>query len=343
MSFLPMKRPWLDEDVARGTLHRLVHRSDVLAGNAFHDPVEREVWVYTPHGFDDGGGLPAVMMLAGFTGTGRNMLNTGLRSPSLDMRVDALIAAGAPPCVLVFPDCMTSIGGSQYVNSTSTGRYADYVAQELVPFVSQHFRLSGAWGVAGKSSGGFGALSLVMDFPGRFQAAACHSGDAHFESCYIPDFAPAAVGIERAGGVDAWWHRFCTGGPLIGADHTVLNVLAMACCYSPAEGANRLNAALPMDLYSGALDAEVFERWSAYDPVVRCRERPEGLKGLELLWLECGTRDSFRLYVGARTLHRALLEGEISHHFEEFDGDHFKLDYRYNHSLPAVFQALHEA
>jgi len=259
------------------------------------------------------------------------------------MRVDALIAAGAPPCVLVMPDCMTSVGGSQYVNSAATGRYADYVARELIPFVSEHFRLSGAWGVAGKSSGGFGALSLVMDFPGRFQAAACHSGDAHFESCYVPDFAPAAMAVERAGGVDGWWRRFSAGGPLIGADHTVLNVIGMSCCYSPAAGANLLNVELPMDPYTGVVRPEVFARWLAFDPVVRCGTNADALKALELLWLECGTRDSFRLYVGARTLHQALLDAEVSHHFEEFDGDHFKLDYRYDHSLPAVFQALHEA
>ena len=37
---------------------------------------------------------------------------------------DAQFAAGgAPPCILVYIDAWTSIGGSQYVDSPGTGKY----------------------------------------------------------------------------------------------------------------------------------------------------------------------------------------------------------------------------
>ena len=44
------------------------------------------------------------------------------------------------PCIVVFPDCYTSFGGNQYINSSAIGNYADYLNHELVPLIDREFR-----------------------------------------------------------------------------------------------------------------------------------------------------------------------------------------------------------
>ena len=92
--------------------------------------------------------------------------------------------------IVAAPDCFTRVGGNQYINSPSIGRYEDYLLEEVMPFVSARHAVR-AWGVFGKSSGGYGAMVLGMRHPEAFRALADHSGDACFELCYLPDFGPA--------------------------------------------------------------------------------------------------------------------------------------------------------
>jgi enterochelin esterase family protein len=42
--------------------------------------------------------------------------------------------------IVIMPDCFTKYGGSQYVNSSATGRYEDYIINEIVPYVDTTFR-----------------------------------------------------------------------------------------------------------------------------------------------------------------------------------------------------------
>ena len=48
-------------------------------------------------------------------------------------RLDAMYAANqCPDAIIVFVDAWTRFGGSQFLNSTSTGRYLDYLCDEVV-------------------------------------------------------------------------------------------------------------------------------------------------------------------------------------------------------------------
>ena len=72
------------------------------------------------------------------------------------------------PTIVVFPDCFTAFGGTQYINSSAIGNYADYINTELVPLIDQEFRTKAARehrGCFGKSSGGYGSLMLAMHYP----------------------------------------------------------------------------------------------------------------------------------------------------------------------------------
>src|SRR4026209_840336 len=126
----------------QGTVQILRHTSEVLKGNPPGDKHVRDLIVYLPPGYDDTEDRYAsVYCLTGFTGRGKMLLNDNAFTPNLPERMDKLIAAGAiQPMIVGMPDCFTYYGGSQYINSTATGNYEDYLTEEIVHFVDENFR-----------------------------------------------------------------------------------------------------------------------------------------------------------------------------------------------------------
>ena len=177
-----------------GVLDQLVVESDALADNPLGDPARRPLYVYRPPGveLDHPKPLPSVYVIQGFTGQIDMWLSRSAFEPTMVERVDAMFAARAcPDAILVFVDAWTSRGGSQFINSASTGRYLDYLCDEVVPFVDERYPTISSRdhrGLSGKSSGGYGAMVVPMLRPDVFGALASHAGDALFESCYLPAF-----------------------------------------------------------------------------------------------------------------------------------------------------------
>jgi enterochelin esterase family protein len=320
----------------------LEHESRVLKGNPLGDPARRELWVYLPPGFDGTRRYPVLWCLTGFTGTG-SMAVTGNRwAPGLAERLDRLIAGGCPPVIVAFPDCFTRLGGSQYMNSGATGRYEDYLCDELVPFLDGYLPtlpFRDARGVFGKSSGGYGALRLGMRKPDLFAAVACHSGDMAFALCYQPGFARTAARIAKAGSLEKWLAEFEATEKKKSADFDAINTVGMASCYSPDPG-KPLGLALPFDLESGELDAGIWARWREHDPVEMVARHADALRRLKLLFLDCGTDDEYQLHLGMRLFVRRCEGLGIACEAQEFADDHKSLSYRYDVSVPKLARAL---
>jgi len=332
--------------IRRGRVEVQDIESDVLRGNPAGDPHMRRVPVYLPPAYDSQPRrrFPVVFVLTGFTGRGRMLLNDAPWSPALDDRMDALIAAGSPETILVMPDCYTRFGGSQYVDSTATGRYETHLVEELVPWVDGRYRTLATRdhrGVAGKSSGGFGAMRLGMLHPDVFGALACHSGDMLFEYCYQVDFPRACSTIQQAGGVRRFLEAFQAKPQKPKDDLLTLNIVAMAACYSPEREAE-LGVGLPFDLATGLPRPDVFSRWLEFDPLRLLPTRADALRSLRLLYLDCGTKDEFHLHHGARAFTAELSRLGIAHTYEEFEDGHMNVSYRYDQSLPALARALSE-
>ncbi|MEE9162944.1 MAG: alpha/beta hydrolase-fold protein, partial [Candidatus Neomarinimicrobiota bacterium] len=283
-----------------GEVRYLELDSELLKDNPLGDPHVRRFPVYLPPGYDeDSRHYPVIFALAGFTGTGQNMAGYSVWEENLPEQMDDLVASEtAPATIVAMPDCFTRLGGSQYVNSTATGPYADYLVQEVVPFVDRELRTLAEGdhrGVMGKSSGGYGALTLAMKHPGLFSAVACHSGDMYFEYGYMRDFPAAVNALNDAGSVDGFLQTFAETrrkGPLIPA----LNIIAMAAAYSPKDAAIEL----PFELPSGRLRLRVWERWLTHDPIRLIEEKAyaEALRGLKQLFLDAGVRDEYGLHLG---------------------------------------------
>ncbi|MCA9529672.1 MAG: alpha/beta hydrolase [Myxococcales bacterium] len=328
----------------RGRLVRSVFTSGCLAGNRLGDPAQRSVLVYLPPEYDGARRFPVVVLLPGFASTHESMLAAGPWEQSVVDRFDRLIAERrSAPAILALPDCMTRWGGSQFLDSPATGRYQTYLVEEVLAHLDETFRTipeAAGRAVAGRSSGGFGALRLVMDRPGYFGAVASHAGDAAFEVSMRPMLTTAAIALDRAGGLEAFAARLPDGGPATSAEFDAAFVLAASCAYAPEPDAPPPHCALPFDPRTAALRADVWERWLAHDPLVRVPDHAGALAALALIFLDAGSRDEHGLCFAARQLADAMTGAGVPVTFEEFEGGHRGTSFRYERSLPLLVAAL---
>lgn len=318
------------------TVEIVEFESRVLRGNPLGDPHVRRTPVYLPPSYPKGR-YPVYYMLTGFTGFGELLIQRGAWSESLPERLDRLIAAKKMgEAIVVMPDCFTRFGGSQYLNSSATGRYEDHVVRELVPYIDQRYRTNGRRAVMGKSSGGYGAMLLGMRHPDVFHALACHSGDMYFEYCYQSDFPKAVDLLRKHGGLSKFlkaWERMPKR--LAGDLHAAVNTIAMAACYSP----RGKSFDLPFDESTGEIRPAVWKRWKSLDPVELLDRHARDLKKLRCVFVDCGTRDQFALHHGARIFAAKARRLGVRLVHEEFDDDHSSIAYRYDRS----FEVLHRA
>lgn len=320
--------------------------SKVLQGNAMGDPTQRRMPVYLPPGYDDHAKrFPTAYVLSGFTGRGLMQLNDVWGDETLPQRLDRLIASGRmQPMIVAMPDCITRVGGSQYINSSATGRYEDHLIDELVPFVDRAFRTLAEReyrAILGKSSGGYGAVIQAMRHPETFGLAASHSGDMYFELCYKPDFVKVAAEIGHFGGLKSFFDRLQDIRPRNQAFKIILNMIAMAASYSPnPQAPSGVGFDLPFDEYSAEINNTVWQRWLEWDPVHLVEKHLGALKSLRLLYIDAGLDDEFNLQFGARIFCNRLKKAGVEFTHEEFDDGHMNIPYRYDHSFAAISRAM---
>jgi S-formylglutathione hydrolase FrmB len=351
---VPPKRPTRRSAPSRpprpGTVEYVRFESRVLRGNPLGDPHVRTIPVYLPPGYDDRENArrayPVVYVLSGFTGRGTMLLNDSGWTEPIHRRLDRLIAAGrVEPLIAVLPDCFTKYGGSQYLDSSAHGDYETHLIGELVPWVDATYRTkkkAAHRAIAGKSSGGYGAIVQALRHPDVFSAVADHSGDSAFEYCYLPDFPAVWSAVHKYGSLNAWWAAF---GKAPKKDHEwlkVLNIVAMAAAYSP-NPKRPLRVDLPFDLETGALVDDVWMQWLSFDPVRMVEyssEYRKAAKKLKLVFVDCGLKDEFNLQLGARMLVAQLRAAGARVIHEEFDDGHMDIPYRYDRSLTELSKVL---
>ena len=331
----------------RGRLEEFLLRSAAAGDNLLGDPASRRVVVYLPEDYDDtDAAYPLFVDLVGFTGSGLAHLSWRAFGENVPQRLDRLRSEGRMgPVVAVFPDCFTSLGGNQYVNSAAMGRWEDFLVDDLLPAVEQRFRvLPGRQhrAVFGKSSGGYGAIVHGLRRPDAWGAVACHSGDMGFDSCYRPGLAALPRRLRAFDGdVAAFLERLSTADKVTDDMKSIVELLAMAATYDPDPEAPK-GIRLPVDLRTGRWDEAAWQRWRVHDPVVLAGDaaHQDNLRHLSGVYIDCGTEDQFELLSGARQLHETLDAAGVAHRYEEFDDNHSDIDYRMDESLPFLYDAV---
>ena len=326
-----------------GEVVRTSLESRCLRGNPLGDPHVRDLYAYLPPGYDGVERFPVVMLLAGFGATNHSIAAWSPWKPNTLEVFDRMIGEGdCPPAILVLPDCFNRWGGSQFLDSSGTGLYQTYLAEEVIPFVDAKFRTvpeRSARAVAGRSSGGFGALRLGMDRPDVVSVIGSHAGDAAFEVSMRPMLLDAAIAFDQAGGVRAFAKDVPEQGPKSASQFDAIFVLAASGAYSP-DPIEFPFAQVPLEPETGTLRDEVWAQWIAQDPLTRVDDSSDALKSMSLIYLDAGNRDEHGLHFAARMLADALEADGLSVHFEEFDGGHRGTSWRYETSLPQMIRAL---
>jgi enterochelin esterase-like enzyme len=334
-----------------GSLDRFVVDSQLLEGNPLGDPPRRPLYVYRPPGWEAHSEqrLSSVYLLQGFAGQLEEWLAPNPPSASVVECLDSMFATEeCPPAVIVFVDAWTSRGGSQFLNSSSTGRYLDYLCDEVVPFVDARYATRAARehrGLAGKSSGGYGALVLSMLRPDLFGALASQAGDALFECCYQPLFPVAARMLrdQFEGSWEMFHERTAITNELDWKRFAVLfAAYGLGCAYSPDP--ERPGAALmPFEIATGRPINETWERWLALDPVRMAEGHAAVLSSMRRIYLDAGRQDEFFLDLGAQALSGELTRLGIEHTLELFDGTHDGIALRQPGAIRELVLALDTA
>ncbi len=332
----------------KGTIQLFQVFAGSLEGNPLGDSSTRITPVYLPPGYAEAKSAryPVVYFLHGFTGSGAGWLNVSPFTLNVPQRLDNLIAQGTvPPCIGVFVDGWSALGGSQWINSEGIGRYRDYVARDIVNWADRTLQTipkPGARAVVGKSSGGYGALVISRFHPDVFAHLGVHSGDAGFEFCYLHELPQALGPIAKAGGVEQWFKDFrerAQATKMKNDDHPVINMLAMAAAYSPKRG-EPLNLEFPVDLTTGRLKIDVWNRWLVHDPVRFVPKHLDAYRKLKSLFIDCGARDEYNLRWGNRMVVEELKNGRVEVMHEEYEDGHMNVNYRFERSLSYLVPRL---
>ena len=315
----------------------LTIESAALRGNPLGDPASRPLFVWTPPGYESSSRrYPTVYLLHGMTGQVRGWFNVSPFVPNLPETIDSM----GLEAVVVLVDGFTALGGAQWIDSPAVGRYGTYLCEDVVSLVDSRFRTlpeAAHRGLAGKSSGGFGAIVSSMLRPDLFGGFATHAGDALFEVTLAAEFAPAAQALRNLydGSFDRFWADFRSGRPVLAnrTDPVLQNLYATAAAFSPGADAK---PELPFSTDTGEIVPEVFERWLAWDPVRLAPANAEALLRMRGIWIDAGRDDEYRLDLGAVAFSDAVATAGVPDdrvHFELFAGGHRGLNWRFPLSL----------
>jgi S-formylglutathione hydrolase FrmB len=189
-------------------------RTDTLWAQALG--VKKALTVYLPPSYHRSTSrrYPVLYYLHGKTGNERNWVDAG----ALHRTMDSLIAAGAPEAIIAMPDgddgwyttwgVLPDMGPCERDTTRREPaatfcvpwtRYDDYITFDIVRWVDSHYRTRADRahrGIAGLSMGGYGAITLALNYPTYFAAAASHSGV--LSPRLLPDSAQKSRGVKYA-------------------------------------------------------------------------------------------------------------------------------------------------
>ena len=150
-------------------LERLQLESQVLRDNLLHINNARTVNVYLPPGYETSNrSYPVVYYFHNLLFTADRLVTETPILQLIDRATEKHVVDGF---ILVAADFSSPAMGSFYENSRTSGRWLDFISEELVPFVDKRFRTirhRDARAAVGDFMGARGALKLGMSYANLF-------------------------------------------------------------------------------------------------------------------------------------------------------------------------------
>ncbi|MFC1633346.1 alpha/beta fold hydrolase [Planctomycetota bacterium] len=317
--------------------------SPSLEGNLLGDPATREVIVYLPPSYDQGGNFPVVYLLHGYTGNARTFASnayTGLYWPAesdfpeggiYSLLDDLIIAGELKEMIVVMPDASNMYGGSWYTNSELTGNYEDYIVEDLVGYIDSNYRTlpsRDSRAIVGHSMGGYGAMKLAMKHPDVFGTVASHCGALYLD--VLKALMPAAIEENPAG----------ITGPA--PDKPMTSVcFSMCAAFSPNLANPPFFVDLPFAYPSPEIIDEVWDRFMEHDVLTLLGTYGANVSSLRGIYMDVGAQDEFAANFQTDAFHQALEAAGIGHECEIYSGTHYdRVFERLTISLKFLSEAL---
>lgn len=292
-----------------------------LAGNLIGDATEKRVLVYVPPGYDADTDqrYPVVYLLHGIF----DSPDLWIDYYHIPAMLDRMIEDGRlPAAIVVMPDGGNQLGGGFYRDSPVSGRWAEFIADELTAYVDREYRTD-AWrearAVAGHSMGGYGAIHLTMERPDVFGIAYAMS-----PCCLAPieDIGQSNDVWRRAAEVESWDE---IGAAAEARDFWLVGSMGILTAFSPAPESPPMFVALPFGVLDGerVVNEDVFKAYRARFPLHRLDQHWPALASLEGLAIDYGIGDQFsHIPVGSRRFSERLAQLRVPHVLDVYDGDH---------------------
>ncbi len=318
--------------------------SKILKNNPLKDPYIRDIIVYLPKEYSKSfsKGYPTVFLLPSFGNNNYSTINISPFSSNIYQILENLIEEKkCGEMIIVSINCFNKFGGSQYLNSNAIGNYRDYIVDEIIPYITSEYNISNK-ALLGKSSGGYGAITIGMQNPKIFKAIAAHSFDSAFEYCYLPDFPIAFKMLKKAGGPKKWLTNFWKKeNKNEKNDFVTLNILAMAAHYSPKKSnGSKIEVNLPFNLKTGELNEQIWTEWKNKDPINMINNFKNNLRNIDLLFFDCGINDEYNLFIGTKIFSEKCKRFGIDHEYTQYHGGHFNTNFRYSISLSKIYNSM---
>ena len=318
-----------------------------LRDNQIGEKDQRVIGVYLPPSyFTSDTRYPVVYYLPGYTDS--SMLGFGLPGDA-----DKLMRSGAiREMIIVVANGINRLGGSFYVNSPVTGRWEDFIVNDVVTYVDTHYRTvaqASARAIGGHSMGGFGALNIAMRHPDVFSVVYSLS-----PGLFDPDGLAESQMFVSDRVIDRFvaYEQKLAALPVEKARRAMLSspdafTLAYGLAFAPNLEKHPPYLDYPYAQVDGKLvrDAAIWKAWDAGFGGIpqEIQQYKANLLRLQGLVIDYGRHDGYEwipkgcAYFGAQ-----LTAAGIPHELRSYEGDHeSRLGERIgNHMLPFLSERL---
>ena len=294
---------------AQGRLVTDTITSSALTGNLLGDPDTRELLVYLPPSYPQGGRYPVVYLLHAYSQNARsNFVQAGI----VNMLDEMMSTGQVQEIIVVMPDATNKYGGSWYANSELTGNYEDYIVRDVVNYIDMHYRTipdRNARAIMGHSMGGYGAITLAMKHPDVFGVAASTAGTLAFEPLKATIPMMIAENPDGMKGPDPQ-------KPLTSCTY------AMGAAFTPNLNNPPFFVDLSFEYPSGKIIEPIWSRFMEHDPVTMLETYADNLASLNGIYFDVGSKDEWGAVPLNELFHQALVTRGIEHTYEVFEGGH---------------------
>jgi len=301
-----------------GQIVRETVYSPSLEGNLLGDSPNRAFTIYLPPSYDAGPDMlyPVVYLLHGRT-CNNDLWNGGYGGNILNSMKSWLKSEKVKGMILVMPNSYNRFTGSYYNNSAATGNWADFIAEDLVAYIDSHYRTlpqRESRAVIGHSMGGYGGMTLGLDYPDVFGCMGSMSGlldMTQFPARTSWAFAQAAK-LENLS--DFYFQNF-----------NVQWSIAISTAIAPNLNKPPFYADFPWEHDSSnkvVQNQTAWDRFLERDVLTRLSMNVETLRSMQAIYLDCGTSDPYGFLVDAQRVHDELQRLNVAHDYRELGGNH---------------------